>query len=616
MADFNLADGSVAVVVKDGSPVTLIKGYQPNTWFYAPRAPRIARDARERPIFTIVRSRRRLAGGQGLETVGGTFAAQLDLTIPVFTDQELQELTEFITAVSGIRPDVGSSFTFQPLQLRDGSMSVLGVDPYVTDPTTLSNIRVGASSTIGVALNLTGSSDGIPGGADVFQSALRNSNSSVILPLLINLTFEYDMVLPSCHYELTANNRLVYDFFSANVKARASYWGLVGGQTDLSYTRSELERTGAIKIRQISRPDGLNNDRIKQLEASLIDIFTKNVLAQIANKPKVDPASAPDPRGFFGGISVTLKSYTEIENLVLKAEFEFQEIVKVPYVMSYVFGPQFQQLDPGDYVLDVTTDNQLPIVIPIGGDPRVLKFSGQYGYRRDDGIFISDSIPDMPGEKGGALTGVIQFGQDEPMPEQVEVQYTVDWLNPDWEDRKETVTEKVNASGAGVKPWSPGNKIGKIQIVNDFEKFEDSTLSTISWQTQFDDPTAKIYSGGSFILGQGAPGKIQSESIDFPIVGDQSRAKFIIDVTVEKTDGTMLNKRFESPITQTPVTITRTKMTQQGLVLAAEELVTITEEYYTTEEWVKAFENYYDLSRNSYQKFLYLSLKNSTRGKV
>jgi hypothetical protein len=614
MADFNLADGSVAVVVKDGSPVTLIKGYQPNTWFYAPRAPRIARDARERPIFTIVRSRRRLAGGQGLETVGGTFAAQLDLTVPVLTDQERKDLTEFIIAASGIRPDVGNSFTFQPLQLRDGSMSVLGVDPYVSNPATLSNIRVGASSTIGVALNLTGSSNGTPGGADVFQSALRNSNSSVILPLLLSLTFEYDMVLPSCHYKLEANNRLVYDFFSGSYKDKFSYYGLVGGQSDLSFTRSELIRTGAIKITQISRPDGFNNERIKQLEASLIDVFTKNILAQIANKPHVDPAAAPDPKGFFGGVSLSLKSYTEIEALTLSAEYQFQEIIKVPYAMSYVFGPQFQQLNPGEYVLDVTTDNQLPIVIPIGGDPRVLKFSGQYGYRRSDGVFISNAIPDMPGEKGGVLTGVVQFGQGDPMPEEVEVQYTVDWLNPDWEDRKETVTEKVNASGAAVKPWSPGNKIGKIIIANDFERFEDSTFSSISWQTQFDDSTAKIYSGGSFILGQGAAGRIQSETIDFPYVGDQSKAKILIDVTVQKTDGTTLNKRLEYPITTSRIIISRNIMTQpMPLMLGglAEEELSVTQDHSNIDEWLEAFESYADLSVNNYQKFLYSSIKNA-----
>jgi hypothetical protein len=610
MTDFNFADGSVAVVVKDGSPVTLIKGYQDNTWFYAPRAARIARDGRDRPIFTIVRSRRRLPSGQGLVTAGGTFAAQLDLTIPILTEQDKKELTEFIILASGLRPDTGTSFNFQPLQLREGRMSILGVDSYVKKPEAIAGIKVGASSSLGVSLDLTGSSDGIPGGADVFYSALRNSNSSVILPLLVSLTYEYDMILPNCHYLLKANNKLIYDFFSGSYKDKFSYYGLVGGQSDLSFTRSELLKNGAITITQISRPDSLNDERIKQLEASLIDVFTKTVLAQIADKPKIEPASAPNPKGYFGGVSLQLKSYSEIQGLDLSAEYNFSEIVKVPYSMSYVFGPQFSQLDPLDYVLDITTDNQLPITINIGGDPRVLKYSGQYGYRREDGVFIANSISDLAGEKGGVLTGVVQFGTNEPKPQKVEVQYTVDWANPDWEDRKEVEELPVGDGGASTI-WSPGVRMGKVQVANDFERYEESTFASISWQTSFDDSTAKIYSGGSFVLGQGPSGRLQIETIDFPYVGDQSKALLVFDITVQKPDGLTLNKRIEAPITTSRILLSRAMMAQSGpapvfnLIPGEDDAVIIAQQFTTLDEWLKCFGSYADLRVNNYQKHLY-----------
>ena len=41
--DFNIADGNVGPVYKEGSPLAFVKGIQSNTWFYAPRAARIAK---------------------------------------------------------------------------------------------------------------------------------------------------------------------------------------------------------------------------------------------------------------------------------------------------------------------------------------------------------------------------------------------------------------------------------------------------------------------------------------------------------------------------------------------------------------------------------------------
>ena len=51
--DFNIADGNVGPVYKEGSPLAFVKGIQSNTWFYAPRAARIAKSDIESisPIF-------------------------------------------------------------------------------------------------------------------------------------------------------------------------------------------------------------------------------------------------------------------------------------------------------------------------------------------------------------------------------------------------------------------------------------------------------------------------------------------------------------------------------------------------------------------------------------
>ena len=550
MADnnqFNVADGSVAGVSPDGSLLALIKGYQENTWFFAPRAAVITRspDNNHRPLYMVVRNRRRLPNGEGIETIGGVFACQLEMVCPLPTPQEQQRYSELIKLSSNISP-TGNSFRFQPMRLRDGRMSIQGMDQYVLDPNKLKDIPIGSSASIPITFELNKL------GADTFAAALSAPTGNG-LPVTAFMQFKYDMVVPACKYEITADGAKTYDFFSVNVKARASYWGLVGAQADYQRTREELQSSGAIRIKQISAPQGLDDARIKQLETAIIDSWIKNILTKICEKPQSNPAEAPDPKGFFGGISVTMKSRTEVMNINLSATVEYSSIVEEIYSLSYVFGPLFSQGSPRDHLLDVNEDNKLPIVINLCKDERINRYTGQFGYKKQDGTFVANSVPDVHGSTGSVLTGNIQFAVGEPMPANTEIQLTVDWNNPDWEDRKEMHTLKNNESGAAFV-FSPGNNIAKINLVTDLELADPGTISVINYKTQmpaFQGRPVKIYSGSVILVGQGSTaGKVRLEEIEFPFFsGNQLQSKLLWDVSITKPDGTTVRKNGETDVT-------------------------------------------------------------------
>jgi hypothetical protein len=518
--NFNVADGNVGPIYRDGSPLAVIKGLQPNTWFYVPRAARIAKqETTKAPLFLVARNRVHAENGQGLKTLGGLFAAQLDVTAPAPSLDEMNQWTEQIKLAADIAPEQSRSFRFQPLRLRDGKMNIIGVNDYVVDPKALVDIPIGASTTVPITLQLN------PKGADMFASALK-TNHVVTLPLVVSLNFKYDMVLPACHYKITADLRRVYDYFSINAKARASYFGLVGGQADISVTRQALETSGAIQIEQISRPDKLTEERVKQLEDSIVQAWTKNVLRMITNPPTMDPAVAPNPQGFFGGVSVSMKSFREVESLNLSAEYNSQQVLETDFSMSYVLGQEFAILDSERFLLDVNDDNKLPIVINLAKTSEINLYSGQFGYRKPDGIAVTNSITAVKGEEGAVLSGQIQYAANEPRPGSVNVQLSMDWINSNWEDRVDEVNLEVKDSGVAFE-FSPANYIVNTQILTDLEMLPPGSISVISWRTQLpahQGRPVKVYSGASHLLGKGNPdtdggsGLFRGEqTIKFPI---------------------------------------------------------------------------------------------------
>ena len=591
MTSFNVADGSIAAV-DDTSDLnlTLIKASKDNTWYYAPRSPKIATDGTGRPLFSIVRYRNKDAAGNEI-TAGGAMAAQLELTVPLLNGDQQGKLTQLISSKTGI-PSNGGSFKFQPLSLRDGKMNILGVDSLVVDPDRYRNKSVGASSTLPLSLELSGSeSVNKLGGADIFRQAMKNSSSSVILPMVVELQYVYDMILPQLHYTFDANVQEFYKYFSENVKARASYWGWVGADYDRSKTREELISNQCIKIETIRRPE-IPTEKIQELTNNLIDIFTKSVLTKMCKPPELDPAVAPNPRGYFGGVSVAIKEFSQVQDLKYFFELKEQLIVPVPYTMSYVFGPQFRQLDPQEYVLDVRTDNTLAVSFAFGQDTRVSRYIGQYGYIRADGSVDNRRTEPIAGKDGGVLLGTVQYGDGEPMPTQVKVAYIVDWTNPDWDDTTYEIDKEVTTRGVADE-FSPGNFIPKITIRDFFSAFEAGTIINYNAETKWSNPTAKIYSVGSAVIGQGV---LQGNQLEFefplPSESEQTTGKIVIEILVIKPNGQQLTKRLAFPVTQPSIVLAPAMIESNfvGLVGLMDSEYSELESFTSLSEWSKDYE--------------------------
>lgn len=539
-SEFNVADGSIAILAMEKSPIALIKGSQLNTWFYAPRALRIARTSSDQPIFGITRNREHLPNGGGFKTLGGVFAAQLELGVPVPSSAEQSAWSDFVRKNSNLAID-NNALGFQPLRLRDGFMTISGVDQYVRDPQRLVKVPLGASSTVGFSLELNEL------GADTFVNAL-SSPEALKLNLVVRCDFSYDAVMPECHYKIVANTQRTYDFFSANAKLRASFFGLAEDKIDFNIVREQMQAAGAVRIDWIGKPDGMGVDRIKQLETSIIQMWTQSTLQLLTEQPHNDPAAAPDPNGFFGGISVAMKSIEQVRNVELTAEVNFSQLISNTFTVSYVFAHQFQKLDPREYVLDVIDDNKLPILINLGRDPSVFRYQAQFGYRKDDGSFVAGALTDVGGGNGGILRGVLQFGTEEKEPESTEVRLIVDWENPDWDDRSEVFILKNGDSGASFE-FSPGNNIARVSVATDFELLPAGAVAIINWRSEGSDE--KIYSGALAILGTGATGKMQLHPIAFPYrEGAQKSTRILWDFIVTLPDGRELSKQGTHEVTR------------------------------------------------------------------
>jgi hypothetical protein len=555
VAEFNVADGTVGMVFKTGSPFALYKGYQDNTWFYAPRAARVSRRADDKPMYSITRNRKRLAAGGGLETMGGVFACQIELVVPVPTVEEQKEWTEHIELASGIRPTgAAQTFRFQPMRLRKGRLNVYGVNSYVDDPSKYVDIPVGASASIPITLELNAM------GADTFVTAVGNGAKGN-LPVTARLSYVFDQVVPECRYKLTVDGKKTFDYFSVNAKARASYYGWVGGQADLAHTRSELQNIQAVKIEWIKRPSGgMADEQIKRLETAIIDSWIKSILDKIIDKPQIDPAVAPDPKGFFGGVSVSLKSFEEVQDVFVTAEYTYTELHEELFDVSYVFDPLLGISVPADHLTDVVGDNMLPISINLGKDTNVYRYTGQYGYRKADGTYMTNSYS-CDGQIGGTLPGVIQFAVGEPMPETTEITLSVEWNEESWEDRTERVVYKNAESGVNHL-FSPGNNLANIQVLSDLEREEKDTIAFLSYRSVLPDhegKPVKNYSGNIVYYGNGSDGAFRfADRIVFPYRAEQVKdSKLRWEVTIIEPDGSTREASGEIEVTEGTLKVLR-----------------------------------------------------------
>ncbi|WP_433799966.1 hypothetical protein [Actinomycetospora sp. CA-084318] len=483
------------------------------TWAYANRAPQVAEDG-DLYRLTLVRRRkseRNEAGLVELVTKGGTFALQLDTAAVIGSLEEEARWTEAIKRESPFVPAETERLTFRPATLRDTTMSIYGVDALVADPTAFLDVEIGSSTSLPVTLELTAD------GADTLWRVLEQGGR---FPITVALSSTMTLSVPGAHYRITANSRKAWDFFSVDAKARASYFGLVDAEVDVSVARQSLVESGAVTIEWIAKPAGFDDTRIRALEQTIIDTWAKRALQQMTHSVVTD-TGAPEPGGFFGGVSVRIKDVHEVEDLDLSAEYRETDLQTAPFTQTTALT-LLRDLDVDDYGVDVTGDNVLPVTINLGPDPdHVRRYFCQFGYRRDDGTYTADAR-EATGPDGLVLAGLLQWSPADPPPAETEIQFLVDFEDLDDEDIRHVVRRDNGEAGVSFT-YTPGTYVKDIELSTNLPSAPEGSLATIEWYTDLppnpegvEPAIPKNYAGGVTYDGAGAGAPMDKVAITFP----------------------------------------------------------------------------------------------------
>jgi len=450
LPNFNLVDGTVAVATDPQMPFILFKGYNPDTWFYAPRWGRIAKGPDGEPAFLITKKVRNNPDGSKT-TVGGVLSFMVELVVELPGPDQLQKWTNLIKTLYNLQPTAGT-FSFQPLRLAPGKMNVSGLDMYAREGQPLKNIDVGASSSIGFAVELT------PDGADHFAAMLGATPLPFPPQVSILFDFKYQYLVPQCVIQATGSKKKTYDYFSWNAKARASYFGLVNGSFDYQSVRADLRQSQALDVRVVGTPPA-GVDQAKLLD-SIFDMFVKMEVGQWI-QPDPKPVEAPAPGGFFGGVSVSMKSVNLSDSAQFDETLSFSGIMDNLHQVSFNFEQQVGQLDPRKHLFIEQDDIKLPFKLAIGNCDKVKLIAPSASYTTASGP-QNVQCQAVSGAEGGLTEGVIQFTYPQ-RPTSAQVSLLVNFVAPFGPGYVFQQTQPVSDTGAAFL-FEPDQFVQRTQI--------------------------------------------------------------------------------------------------------------------------------------------------------
>src|SRR5688500_10154765 len=88
----NLLDGTVAIATDPQMPFILYKGHNPNTWFYAPRWGRLAKNPEGEPAFMVTKKVRNNLDGSKT-TLGGILSFMVELVVELPSEGQREQWT-------------------------------------------------------------------------------------------------------------------------------------------------------------------------------------------------------------------------------------------------------------------------------------------------------------------------------------------------------------------------------------------------------------------------------------------------------------------------------------------------------------------------------------------
>jgi hypothetical protein len=450
-AGFNLVDGTVSLATDPSMPFVLFKGANPDTWFYAPRWGRIAKGPTGEPAFLVSKKVRNNPDGSKT-TLGGILSFMVELVVELPGDSDRQQWTTLIRTLYGLQPGSGA-FNFQPLRLSPGKMDISGLDTYAVPGQVLKGIDVGASSSIGVAIELT------PDGADHFAAMIGASPSPFPPQVAIMFTFHYQYILPECLIQASGFKKKCYDYFSVDAKARASYFGLVNGSADYQSVRARLRETQAFNVSVIGTPPA-GVDLQKMLDA-IFDTMLKNEVGQWI-QPDPKPVDAGSPGGFFGGVSVAMKDVSLSASAQFDDQISFTGIQENIHQVSFNFEQQLGQFDPAKHLFIEEDDIKLPFLVDVSNCPLVGRVAVSASYTTATGP-RSIQCDAIQGEEGGQGKGTIQFTFPQK-PTSAQISVVVDFQPPYGTGYIYTETKPVSDTGAAFL-FQAGQFIQKTHLI-------------------------------------------------------------------------------------------------------------------------------------------------------
>jgi len=392
----------------------------------------------------------------------------------VLTPALIQQWTD---AIKQLNPGLAVK-EFIPLSLNNGTMTIDNLTNFVPpeDLPLYKNREVGSSGDVGIAIRLNAA------GADFFFEALGAGATS--LGIMVRVDFKFNRLYPGGKFLIQADILKIYDFFSLDAKARASYFGLVGGEAEYKRTRETLTSNGAIHITIEENPNA-TNEEFNNIKNNLTDNIIKSALQAMVKETTPDTdAEAANVGDFFGGVSVSLKDREEVSNINLSGEVDFKGIVEEPTELSYNFG-EFLKRGNQSLATDIVDDNKAPILIRFQANPAVAQYTGSFGYVTTSGAVVNNTIQGQPGATGALLSGFIQWTPTEQEPKSVDFDAAAEWVDGSpIVITKETLT--TDRAGV-VAAFNPELLRAEVSIVTDMQKAPEGTTTSINWRAFRED---------------------------------------------------------------------------------------------------------------------------------
>jgi hypothetical protein len=416
--NFDLVDGTVPLVTGPDEPFVLIKGHNPGTWFFAPRWGRLAKRPDGKPAFLITKKVRNNPDGSQT-TLGGILSFMVELVVELPDTSAPERWTNLIKTLAKIDPPAGG-FSFQSLRLADGKMNVYGLSSYVApNSQPITNVDVGASSSIGFAIELNAE------GADYIY-ALVGSGRDIAPQVAIIFNFKYDTYVPKCAIKAKGNKLKTYNYFSENIKARASYWGLVSGSAERSVTRAALKEVDGLDVEVIGAPpQGVD---LAKLLDSIFDQFVKLEVGKWIN-PDPTPVNASSPGGYFGGVSYSMKRVDLSAEARFDQTLNFSSIKEEIFQVSFNFEQQLAGFNKSDHAFIVEDDVKLDYLVSFSQSSLVASYNVAATYSTADGNIRSIDFGRIDASKPETRKGVIQFPRGN-RPPSAQMTLIVDFFPP------------------------------------------------------------------------------------------------------------------------------------------------------------------------------------------